>query len=124
MVLRPGVALLFGVCGLCEDIGRLRSGVLEGVRRSLELWLLGARNDFVFCVLRDLVSSLLPSFFRLISRNDRPDLLSALNFLLPALGLLFTVMVGSWASGGTNVPGSIDFLGAFAGLLWNEFGGN
>lgn len=87
--------LLLGVCGLCEDIGRLGSGVLDGVKRSLELWLFGARKDFVFCALSDLVSSLLPSFLRLISRNDSPDLFSALDFLLPALGLLFTVLAGS-----------------------------
>ena len=96
VVLRPGVPVpLFGVCGLCEDMGLLGSGVLDGVKRSLELWLFGARNDFVFCAFNDLVSSLLPSFFRLISRNDSPDLLSALAFLLPALGLLFTVLAGS-----------------------------
>ena len=87
--------LLFGVCGLCEDIGRFGSGVLDGVSRSLELWLFGARKDFAFCALSELVSSLLPSFFRLISRNDSPDLLSAVDFRLPPLGLLFTLLAGS-----------------------------
>lgn len=45
--------------------------------------------DFVFCALADFDSSLLPSFFRLISRSESPDLLSVLVFLLPTLGLRF-----------------------------------
>lgn len=85
---------------------------------------MGERKDFAFAVLGDLTLSTLLSFFLLINRNEIPDLLSVLDFLLPTLGLRFTASVLSWVSGGTNVPGPIDFLGAFAGLLLKEFGGN
>ena len=128
VVVRPGVPLrrLEGF-GTWEDVGRLRSGLLEGVNRSLELWLLPPINDLARIALGDLFS---PAFsaFLLVRRKDKPLLLSVLDFRPPTLGRLLTFSV--FVSGGTKVPGPMDFLGAFGapvelafGLL-NALGGN
>ena len=68
-------------------------------------------------------SSLSLSRFLPMSRNDKPDLFSLLDFLPPILGRLFVFSVFS-CSGATKVPGPIDFLGALLPLLLKAFGGN
>lgn len=103
VVVLPGVPLLLvGVLGLPPEFVFKGSGVLDGVRRSLDTLFLGPR-EVLSC--------------RLFA-------LSVLDFLPPALGLRFTPGLSD-DSGATKVPGPTDFLGAFVAgaALLNELGG-
>lgn len=121
----PGVPLRFpGVVWPTVEVETVfcESGVREGVNKSLEETLLGTRTDLAFAALGELEPSLSTWACGLPCLRDK--LLSALDFLPPILGRLLTSI--SPSSGGRNVPGPTDFLGAVAGgvpLLLKALGG-
>ncbi len=126
-MVRRGVPLpLVGVWAVAVEVDLDGSGVLDGVRRSLDARLFGAKDALDRIVPEDLVSSAAlastrpPKCFR-----DKLFALSALDFLPPALGRRRTVVL-SEDSGAMKVPGPTDFLGALAPpvlALLKEFGG-
>lgn len=92
--------------------------------RSFDACLLGAREARPLIVPPVLVSSEPLSSALLTPLTGRLLMLSALDFLPPALGLRFIPDL-SVNPGGINVPGPTDFLGAFVVVpaLLNELGG-